>query len=119
MIEKETWEVIVAYYKKFYGKTLTLRDKVKLEQSSEVLNFGEGCFISIGPNFDLFINEKNQGGKWKIRSTINTFLKNKIKQFGYARIGIHEMNKKSLRLANFFKFQEKFRKGSWIFLEVN
>lgn len=116
-IPDKIWQVIVDTEKKYGGFTPTDEHKKLVEEKADITSFDGGCFLSIGPEFDLFVLPERQG-KWRIRGTINKFIGRILDEHGKAIVKINPGNKKSLRLALGFGFIPVGKDGEKITLEV-
>lgn len=115
-IPQPVWQVICDYLKKYRGIDAPFGLKEWAEQHCTVTLFDGGCFLSDGNEFDLFVVPEKRG-KWRIRSTVQSFLDDLIQQYGSVKIGVYEDNHASLRLAHHFGFREVSRDGNMIRLE--
>lgn len=115
MLSDEVWQVI----KNHYGYEETIGGKsVKeyIEQNAEIMPFDGGAFVVVGNEFDLFV-VPNKRGKWNIRGECTQFLAKMAQKYDVAIARINEDNVKSLRLAEFFGFEETNRANGVVTLE--
>jgi len=116
-IHDDLWAVISETEMKYRGKHISQAEREMVEKKATVTLFDGGCFLSYGPEFDLFVLPERRG-KWKIRGTIRSFVDTMIEKYGYAKVKIHKKNKVSMRLAIGFKFMPVADDGSFITLEA-
>lgn len=116
-IPQRLWDVIVETEEKYGDFVPTQEHKALVEEKAIVTIFDGGCFLSNGPEFDLYVAPERQG-KWKIRGTINAFVRKILDEYGTAIVKINPKNKKSLRLALGFGFVPTGKDGIKITLEV-
>jgi hypothetical protein len=115
MLSDEVWQVIKDHLAK---DGLVCDDNVKklVEENAEITPFNGGVFITVGNEFDVFVVPEKRG-KWNIRGEITRFLAKMAEKHDVAIVRINEDNVKSLRLAEFFGFDEVERKDGVIKLE--
>lgn len=116
-IPQDVWEVIKETEEKYRGTRLTIMEKEKVEKEAKITLFDGGCFLSLGPEFDLFVIPERRG-KWKIKKTISEYVGGLLKEYGFARVEINRRNTASLRLALWFGFIPVSENGDWSTLEV-
>lgn len=87
-----------------------------IEQNATITPFDGGVFVAIGNEFDLFVLPEKQG-KWRVKRVITDYLSKMTDKYGALIVKIHENNRRSLRLANFFGFKEIARSDGKITLE--
>ena len=114
----DVWKVICDTLDKYDGLDCRnlpgLREHV--EKHAQITLFDGGVFIADGNEFDLFVVPEKRG-KWAIRKEINAFLAKLAQEHSKAVIKIYPENKRSLRLAQGFGFEQVGKDGRQIVLE--
>lgn len=112
----DIWQVICDHLLKYKGIVGNNDIRRYIEDNMEIIPFDGGVLVVKENEFDVFVVPEKRG-KWRIRSTGETFFNNMAQKYDVAKASINKDNSKSLRLAKFFGFKEVHRDGDDIILE--
>lgn len=116
-IPDNLWQVMKDYRRDRLGEESTEEFREWLESIATIDHFDGGAFISVGNELDLFVLPENQGGRWRMRSTIKSYLDRMTAQYGTLKTRVLKDNTVALRLDKFYGFKEVGRDGDWILME--